>query len=560
MKTFRFGAAALVAASIFIASDADAQFPRRGVRLLGNVPLSSFSGAPLTGSAVITYSSPSGREYAIMGATNGKHFFDITDPTAPVSVGFVSTPSNSDWQEMATVGPYCFGVSEHSATKVIDMTQIDSGIVSLTGTWFHSWFDPITSTTITLRDRAHTAQASLQRNIVYLNGCRDFSSPAKYYMVALDVTNPAVPTVAGYWSMFDAASLNASKIVYVHDITVHSYATGPYAGKELIFANCGYDGLYILDASNPAAISLIAKNTYLPSNTYAHSGSLSPDGKYYFLNDEFDEAYGGASNQTHVFDVRFLSDAAHPSLVYIGADSHGNNFIDHNSVVQDNRLLVSSYTGGLRIFKWNTATDLGESGYFDTHPSTNIKDYSSDWGVDARLPSGNVVLSDREYSVADPYSGLFIVDITEAAGLGAPPLSQVFTRGFVGGGTLNSSRRSDNAYLVYQGLQLGLDVTTTLETSNTTSGPGSFSMEASSANSPTSVTVYAKNWLTTNWVTLGKWNLGAADQTYSVAIADVAPYINGSNQIELRFKTPKKARGATGNPGVKFDTMNFSVP
>ena len=71
-----------------------------GVRLLGQLPLSSFAGPPSIGSAIISYTSPGGREYAIIGMSNGKHFVDITDPTNPTIVGFVATPNGSAWQEM----------------------------------------------------------------------------------------------------------------------------------------------------------------------------------------------------------------------------------------------------------------------------------------------------------------------------------------------------------------------------------------------------------------------------------------------------------------------------
>ena len=58
-------------------------FPSRNIELLSNIPLSGFAFAPGNGSDCWGYTSPSGREYALMGLSNSVAFVEITDPRLP---------------------------------------------------------------------------------------------------------------------------------------------------------------------------------------------------------------------------------------------------------------------------------------------------------------------------------------------------------------------------------------------------------------------------------------------------------------------------------------------
>ena len=79
-----------------------------GVTLLANVD---------DGSAyndIWGYTAPDGREYAIIGTTDGTHFYNCTNPSSPVHVGFING-NNSDWRDMKTYDEYCYIVSEGGA-------------------------------------------------------------------------------------------------------------------------------------------------------------------------------------------------------------------------------------------------------------------------------------------------------------------------------------------------------------------------------------------------------------------------------------------------------------
>ena len=102
-----------------------ASFPSSGILLKSWIPLNNFAGSPTSGNDCWGYVSPSGREYAIMGLSNGTAFVEITDPSSPVIAGLITGP-NSLWRCMKVYGAYCYAGSEGGGgVQVIDMTNID---------------------------------------------------------------------------------------------------------------------------------------------------------------------------------------------------------------------------------------------------------------------------------------------------------------------------------------------------------------------------------------------------------------------------------------------------
>lgn len=64
------------------------------VTLQAQVPLNQIDGAS-SGNDCWGYVSPSGREYGIMCTSDGTAFFDVTVPSNPQQVGYVSVPAAS---------------------------------------------------------------------------------------------------------------------------------------------------------------------------------------------------------------------------------------------------------------------------------------------------------------------------------------------------------------------------------------------------------------------------------------------------------------------------------
>ena len=68
----------------------DTVFESENVTLLSWIPLSAFPGGHSAGNDCWGYTSPSGREYAIMGLQRGCGFVEVTDPTNPVVIDFIA--------------------------------------------------------------------------------------------------------------------------------------------------------------------------------------------------------------------------------------------------------------------------------------------------------------------------------------------------------------------------------------------------------------------------------------------------------------------------------------
>ncbi len=371
---------------IWRASDggvAGGTFQSSGVNLQAWFPFTAISAAATSASDAWGYVSPSGREYAILGMSNGTAFVEITVPSASQLVQFMPRPasaSDSMWRNMKTYQHYCYAVSEGGGgIQIFDLAQIDSGVITDLGT-----------VTTGGTAASHTMIINEQTGFLYRMG--GGSSGVRAYSLA----NPAVPAYVGAWS---------SK--YTHDGAVFNWPTGPYAGREIFLACGGLNGgqtetgLDILDITDKANIVVIGRATY-PNAAYCHQGWISPDYKYFYINDEIDEANFGVLCQTKIIDIQNL---AAPFLA--GTYSNGQVSVDHNLYIKGNDLFASNYKSGLRIYDITSRLAPSERAWFDTYPTENATGYAGLWSNYPYFPSGTVIGSDIQ-------RGLFVWTVGEA--------------------------------------------------------------------------------------------------------------------------------------------------
>ncbi len=339
-----------------------------GVELLGQVPLSAFTGFPSDASDIWGYASPSGREYALIGLSNQTAFVEVTDPFHPVVIDRI-TGANCIWRDIRTVGTYAYIVTDCSGgMDIVDLSQIDAGHVDLVRRWNGL-------------SHAHNVITDETSGFAYV-----VSSTISQGIAALNLSNPGNPTVAGAWS-------NRA----VHDAFVHSYTSGPYAGREIAFCFAGGDGLAIVDVTNKAAMVELAILPY-PNISFAHQGWLTPDERYVIFGDEGDEFGSAPTSKTYVVDVQ---DLQNPTLVNIF--TNGICSIDHNLIIRGGLTYAANYSSGLRVFDTSDVLNISEVAYFDTFPNTNFVGFVGAWGVYPNLPSGVVLISDIE-------RGLFVLN------------------------------------------------------------------------------------------------------------------------------------------------------
>ncbi|HWQ28311.1 MAG TPA: choice-of-anchor B family protein [Dehalococcoidia bacterium] len=334
------------------------------------ITLPEFPGAPDFGSNVWGYTSPGGREYALMGLKNGVAFVDITDPVNPVVVGHVAGNS-SLWRDAKTIGQYAYIASEGGrGIQVVDLRSIDAGVI----THVKDKFSAGHSTT-------HTLISNPASGYLYLCGANIGAGG----LVAVSTADPVNPTVVGAWTSR-----------YVHEAVVTTYDSGPFAGREIAYAFTGAYGVHVIDVTNKAAMTTIASITY-PGVRFCHQGWLTQDKAYLYADDEFDEIKSFDETATHVFDVR---NPAAP--VYLGYFTNGWPSSDHNLYVHGTRVYESNYRGGLHVFDCSDPAAPEHIAFFDTHPESDNSGFNGSWGNYPFFASGSIAVSDMQ-------RGLFIL-------------------------------------------------------------------------------------------------------------------------------------------------------
>jgi choice-of-anchor B domain-containing protein len=343
-------------------------FPAENVALLSWLTSEDLSGELQTANDIWGYISPAGREYAIIGLLHGTAFVEVTDPIDPVVVGVVPGPE-SIWRDIAVYRDYAYIVSEGGGgVQVVDLGKIDRGTVRRRR--------PVVTDGLAT---AHNISVNQESGYAYLSG----SNLANGGLVALDLANPRRPRLeAGSWPFF-----------YVHDALVVSYQRGANAGREIAFAFAAESGVQIIDVTDKRNMFTITTVEY-PGLAYCHSGWVSKKNRFLLVNDEADELHeveheGQATTRTHILDIRELERAKHVRSVTNGVSS-----IDHNTMVQGDRLYAANYQSGFRVSDARKVKRLREIAYFDTYPEADDIAFAGAWGVFADFPSGIVVVSD----------------------------------------------------------------------------------------------------------------------------------------------------------------------
>ncbi|MFT5291015.1 MAG: choice-of-anchor B domain-containing protein [Planctomycetota bacterium] len=363
---------------------ASAQFQSDNVELETHLPLSFFNSA--FAEDCWGYVSPSGREYAIIGLSQGTGFVEITDPANPVLVDIELQTSQG--RDMKVYQNYVYSSADQGPTVIFDVSDIDNGNIANVGSF---------------NTGTHNLAIDEVSGFLYLA----VGGPLNIY----DLANPANPVFVGAWSG------------ETHDVQVMTYTSGTYAGRQIAFVFAGYSRqVNIIDVTNKSNVFLVGSTGYSGS-AYTHQGWLSTDLQYLFVNDELDNI-----PRTSVFDVSDLSNPIHLSDF-----SNGTPSTDHNLYVRGDYVYEANYTSGLRIWDISDPLNSVEVGFFDTYPSNDSPGFSGAWSAYPFFPSGSVIVSDRE-------SGLFILDPSEATkpatatlrNAGANPVSYTATPPVIG--------------------------------------------------------------------------------------------------------------------------------
>jgi choice-of-anchor B domain-containing protein len=380
------------------------------------------------------WTSPDGEEYALATNSGGIAIVRVTDPENPEFLGKIPSQSpgsfSNIWGDPATFGHYAYFVTEivGSSIVIVDMSGLDAleaanspddPLPAPTGFWNGGGY--LGSHNIHINEASGFAYVAGVRLDGAGNACGN-PSPARYNTLILDLTSdPANPDVV-------ACLDNVGE----HDFYAVNYV-GPdadYQGKEIAFVFDGRDRTgaaiggftEIWDVTDKANIVQIA-SFRLPGLVYSHNGWTTNEQDFLFIGDEIDELVlaGWAftpffaqpvadptnmpQTGTYIVDIRDLDNP-----VFSERYEDGTVGLDHNFVVEDDKLIIASYTSGTRVLQINRDgfgdVSLAPHAVMDTEPRLqenilNIKqqeNFSSaflgQWGIYAFPNSDTIIASD----------------------------------------------------------------------------------------------------------------------------------------------------------------------
>ena len=301
-----------------------------------------------------------GKEYALVGRTDGMAFVDMSDPGYPVYVGELPKTEGTAgllWRDVKVYQDHAYIVADNAGqhgVQIFDLRQL-RGVSG----------EPVTFEATGNYDRiasAHNMVMNEETGFGYVVGASGGGETCGGGLHMMDLReDPANPTFAG---CFADPNTGRSGTGYSHDAQCIIYQ-GPdveHRGKEICFGS-NETALSIADVSDKDSTVALSQAAY-PNVGYAHQGWISADQRHFFLGDELDELSGNAPRtRTLVWDIEDLDD---PVLAteYMGE----TGATDHNLYVVGQYMYQSNYVAGMRVIDISDPTSPVEVGYFDTVP------------------------------------------------------------------------------------------------------------------------------------------------------------------------------------------------
>ena len=309
-----------------------------------------------------------GREYAIIGSTNGTHIIDINDADNINEISFIQGAWYGDGvthRDYHIFENLLYAVCDQgeSTLQIIDLSNLPESV-------------DIVYDSDELFSRSHNIFIDSISQKLYSCSTKGYDELGTYWTSSLcvyDISSPLQPSLLYNMNEF---------IPNTHDIWVEN---------DTAFINCPGNGTLVWEfIGQPTQISSF---TSYPDFGTNHSGWKYGD-IYVFAeeNNGYDLKIVDASN---VSDLELLSTF----------NSNVNEFsIAHNLMIKDNLVYLSYYQDGLQVFDISDPSNPVQIAYYDTYTPVNTGGYAGAWGVYAFLPSGKILISDVQ-------SGLFVLNM-----------------------------------------------------------------------------------------------------------------------------------------------------
>lgn len=336
-----------------------------------------------------------GREYAVVGRSEGTSFVDVTDPARPIYLGEMEKTAGSRgqaWRDVKVIRNHAVVVADNAGQhgmQVFDLTRLRSVDPSNPPT-----FEP--DAVYTEIASSHNVVVNEETGFVYTMG-NSSGGRACASLHIVDMKDPKNPTFAG---CYNDPSIGLGAAGQTHDAQCVVYR-GPdvrYQGREICFAY-GETAVSIGDVTDKDA-PVILGNANMPNTAYIHQGWLTEDQRYIFVNDELDEMNGITDRtRTLIWDVSDLEDP-----VFAGQYLGETSATDHNLYIVGDVMYQSNYAAGLRVIDISDPLNAREVGFFDTAPYAPPVPgfFDGSWSNYPFFPSGNILVTSHK-------QGLFVL-------------------------------------------------------------------------------------------------------------------------------------------------------
>ncbi len=313
-----------------------------------------------------------GREYALVGASQGLAIVEITNPNLPVLIVQIPGPDNL-WKEIKTYSHYAYVTSEGGqGLQIVDLSALPSPTLN---SHFYTG-DGIIAGQL---DKIHALHIDTTQGFLYAYGGALFSGGAKVFDLNSDPYNPVF---VGKFNQLN----------YVHD---------GYVDNDTLYAchiNDGYLSIVDMqDKSNPQLLGTVET----PAR-FTHNSWLLGDHKHILTTDETFPSFVTA------YDISDPSDIRETDRIATSVD--GNSSIGHNTHVLNDWAITSWYVDGVTIVDAHRPTNLIQVGRYDTYEGEG--EFDGCWGTYPFFPSGTVIASNIPNITNNVTGKLFVLTPT----------------------------------------------------------------------------------------------------------------------------------------------------
>jgi len=299
----------------------------------------------------------SGREFALVGRTDGTAFVEVTDPYNPVYLGNLAKTEGADnsvWRDIKVYKDHAYivadGAGQHGM-QVFDLSRLLDVPGAPVEFDADVMYDQIAS--------AHNIVINEETGYAYSVASRMGGITCGGGLHMIDIRDPKNPTFAGCFS-HEGTGRNNTGNTHDAQCVIYNGPDSEHTGREICLGS-NETALSIADVTDKDAPFAIARATY-PAIAYTHQGWLTEDMRYFYINDEGDEPQGLVDGtRTLIFDLIDLDDP-----VLVGEHISTETSTDHNLYIRDNLMYQSNYVAGLRILDVSDPESPTEVAFFDT--------------------------------------------------------------------------------------------------------------------------------------------------------------------------------------------------